>query len=49
MDVSEEHGLDPSMVVVDHNNEETVREVLIEDIGLPLLFTRIPKWEVNEW
>jgi len=28
MDVSEEHGLDPSMVVVDHNNEETVREVL---------------------
>ncbi|MFP5406297.1 MAG: hydrolase TatD, partial [Gammaproteobacteria bacterium] len=23
-----EHGLDPSWVVVDHNNEETVREVL---------------------
>ncbi|TCZ54242.1 TatD family hydrolase [Roseicella aquatilis] len=28
MDVVEEHGLDPSWVVVDHNNEETVREVL---------------------
>jgi len=28
MDVCEEHGLDPGMVVVDHNNEETVREVL---------------------
>lgn len=28
MDVCEEHGLDPSMVVVDHNNEETVKEVL---------------------
>ncbi len=28
MDVSEEHGLDPKMVIVDHNNEETVREVL---------------------
>jgi predicted metal-dependent TIM-barrel fold hydrolase len=28
MDVLEEHGLDPSMVVIDHNNEETVKEVL---------------------
>ena len=28
MDVCEEHGLDPSKVVVDHNNEETVAEVL---------------------
>ena len=28
MDVCEEHGLDPSRIVVDHNNEETVREVL---------------------
>jgi hypothetical protein len=28
MDVCIEHGLPPSQVVVDHNNEETVREVL---------------------
>src|SRR5690606_5676823 len=28
MDVCEEHGIDPGMVVIDHNNEETVREVL---------------------
>jgi len=28
MDVCDEHGLDPSMVVVDHNNEETVAETL---------------------
>jgi len=28
MDVSEEHGLDPSWVIVDHNNEETVEAVL---------------------
>lgn len=28
MDVCVEHGLDPGKVVVDHNNEETVREVL---------------------
>lgn len=28
MDVCIEHGLDPNMVVIDHNNEETVREVL---------------------
>src|SRR5512145_196862 len=28
MDVCDEHGLDPTKVVVDHNNEETVRETL---------------------
>jgi predicted metal-dependent TIM-barrel fold hydrolase len=28
MNVCEEHGLDPSMVVIDHNNEETAGEVL---------------------
>ncbi len=28
LDVCEEHGIDPSMVIVDHNNEETVDEVL---------------------
>jgi predicted metal-dependent TIM-barrel fold hydrolase len=28
MDVCEEHGLDPAKVVIDHNNEETVGEVL---------------------
>lgn len=40
MDVSEEHGLSPSMVVVDHNNEETVREVL--DRGYWAAFTIYP-------
>ncbi|HYH56113.1 MAG TPA: TatD family hydrolase, partial [Anseongella sp.] len=28
MDVCEEHGIDPRKVIVDHNNEETVLEVL---------------------
>lgn len=28
MEVCAEHGLDPSMVVIDHNNEETVEHVL---------------------
>ena len=28
MDVCDEHGLDPSRVIVDHNNEETVAETL---------------------
>jgi len=28
MDLCEDHGVDPSMVIVDHNNEETVEEVL---------------------
>ena len=40
MDVSEEHGLDPQMVVVDHNNEETVKEVL--DRGYWAAFTIYP-------
>ncbi len=40
MDVSEEHGLDPAMVVVDHNNEETVKEVL--DRGYWAAFTIYP-------
>ena len=40
MDVCEEHGLKPSMVVVDHNNEETVREVL--DRGYWAAFTIYP-------
>ncbi len=28
MDIAEEHGLDPGMVIIDHNTEETVEEVL---------------------
>jgi predicted metal-dependent TIM-barrel fold hydrolase len=28
MDVCDEHGLDPTKVVIDHNNEETVKETL---------------------
>lgn len=40
MDVSEEHGLDPKMVIVDHNNEETVKEVL--DRGYWAGFTIYP-------
>lgn len=40
MDVCEEHGLAPEMVVVDHNNEETVKEVL--DRGFWAAFTIYP-------
>lgn len=40
MDVSEEHGLHPKMVIVDHNNEETVKEVL--DRGYWAGFTIYP-------
>ncbi|MCF1752884.1 TatD family hydrolase [Mariniradius sediminis] len=40
MDVSDEHGLDPKMVIVDHNNEETVKEVL--DRGFWAAFTIYP-------
>lgn len=40
MDLAIEHGLDPYMVIVDHNNEETVKEVL--DRGFWAAFTIYP-------
>jgi uncharacterized protein len=40
MDVCEEHGLEPSRVVIDHNNEETVDMVL--DRGYWTAFTIYP-------
>jgi predicted metal-dependent TIM-barrel fold hydrolase len=41
MEVCLEHGIDPSMVVIDHNNEETVKDVL--DRGFWAAFTIYPK------
>lgn len=40
MDIALEHKLDPGMVIVDHNNEETVKEVL--DRGFWAAFTIYP-------
>lgn len=40
MDVCREHGLSPDKVIVDHNNEETVKEVL--DRGFWAAFTIYP-------
>lgn len=40
MDIAEEHGIDPATVVIDHNNEETVKEVL--DRGFHAAFTIYP-------
>ncbi len=40
MDIAIEHGLSPDTVVVDHNNEETVKEVL--DRGFWAAFTIYP-------
>lgn len=40
MEVSLEHGIAPDMVIVDHNNEETVKEVL--DRGFWTAFTIYP-------
>jgi len=45
MDVVIEHGIDPSMVVVDHNNEETVREVL--DRGFWAAFSIYPSTKMG--
>lgn len=40
MDLVLEHGIDPSMVIIDHNNEETAREVL--ERGFWAAFTIYP-------
>lgn len=40
MEVALEHGIDPGMVIVDHNNEETVKDVL--DRGFWAAFTIYP-------
>ena len=40
MDIAVEHGLDPGRVIIDHNNEETVQEVL--DRGFWAAFTLYP-------
>lgn len=45
MDVCEEHGLDPKKVIIDHNNEETMREVL--DRGFWAAFTIYPKTKMG--
>ena len=45
MEVCLEHGLDPSKVIIDHNNEETVQEVL--DRGFIAAFTIYPKTKMG--
>jgi uncharacterized protein len=45
MDVIEEHGIPPHLVVIDHNNEETVQEVL--DRGYWAGFTIYPKTKMG--
>ncbi|MCA9545122.1 MAG: TatD family hydrolase, partial [Myxococcales bacterium] len=45
MDVCLEHGLDPRMVVIDHNNEETVKETL--DRGFWAAFTLYPQTKMG--
>lgn len=45
MDVCIEHGLAPEMIIVDHNNEETVKEVL--DRGFWAAFTIYPSTKMG--
>ncbi len=45
MDVIEEHGVCPSMVVIDHNNEETAKSVL--DRGFWAAFTIYPNTKMG--
>lgn len=45
MEVCLEHGIDPAKVIVDHNNEETVKDVL--DRGFWAAFTIYPKTKMG--
>ncbi len=45
MDICIEHGLSPARVVIDHNNEETAKEVL--DRGFWTAFTIYPKTKMG--
>jgi hypothetical protein len=45
MDIMVEHGMEPHRVVIDHNNEETVREVL--DRGFWAAFTIYPQTKMG--
>jgi len=45
MEVCLEHGLDPKMVIIDHNNEETVEEVL--NRGFIAAFTIYPNTKMG--
>ncbi|MEM8929201.1 MAG: TatD family hydrolase [Bacteroidota bacterium] len=45
MEVCLEHGMDPGKVIIDHNNEETVQEVL--DRGFIAAFTIYPKTKMG--
>src|SRR5215471_17397525 len=45
MEIAIEHGIDPSRVVIDHNNEETVKEVL--DRGFWAAFTIYPRTKMG--
>lgn len=45
MDICLEHGLDPEWVIIDHNNEETVKEVL--DRGFWAGFTIYPNTKMG--
>ena len=47
MDVAVEHGLDPCRVIIDHNNEETVQDVLDKGFWPPSPSIPIPKWATN--
>ena len=45
MEVAIEHGLNPNKVIIDHNNEETIQEVL--DRGFWPAFTIYPKTKMG--
>jgi uncharacterized protein len=47
MDVLIEHRFDPARFVIDHNNEETVREVLERGLWAALSIYPAPRWATS--
>jgi predicted metal-dependent TIM-barrel fold hydrolase len=43
------NGVDPKMVIIDHNNEETAKAVLIGLLQHLPFFTQEQNVEVKEW
>ena len=49
MDVLKEHKFDPARCVIDHNNEETMRDVLDRGYCAPFRSIRRPRWAMSAW
>ena len=49
LDVAREVGVPMQKLIIDHNNEETVEDVLEPVPGRPSRSTRTPRWAPSAW